>query len=160
MKKAISCVSLALLVLACGTAAMAQSIVGVWQLTEQKTSGSDAKTSKITQPSMYMFTKEHYSIIRVSSDKERPIIDSNTATADELRDVFVESFVANAGKYDIQRGELWFWPTVAKSPTVMMPGSHNSWSLKIRGNTMTITSKTANDYPVKDPITYTLKRVE
>ena len=43
-------------------------IEGVWRLDEQT---ADGKTKKITQPSMYLFTKKHYSIIYVSSDAPR-----------------------------------------------------------------------------------------
>lgn len=160
MKKVITSVALGLIVLCSLASVRAQSIVGVWQIVEEKTSGKDGRTRKITQPSMYFFTKKHYSIISVTSEAERPAIDAGTATAEELRNVYVDSFVANAGKYDIQRGEIWFWPSVAKNPTVMHAGSHSSWSMKLKGNTLTITSVMSNDYPVKDPVTYTLTRVE
>jgi hypothetical protein len=145
------------------SAAMAQSkgsnIEGVWRLDELTV---DGKTQKISQPSMFFFTKKHYSIIYVSSDAPRPISpDITKATADELRTIFVDSFVANAGAYDISKdGKISFWPKVAKSPLYMKDGNYNTSTFKITGNTMTMTTESANNYPVKSPMTSKLTRIE
>lgn len=140
--------------------ASAQSIVGVWKVTDEATAGPQAKTKKVTQPRMYFFTKKHYSIIAVTSDTERAAIDSDTASAEDLRNVFVDSFVANAGTYDYGSGKLSIWPTVAKNPTYMHGGTTATFLVKFKGKTMTITSETANNYPVKTPTTLTFTRVE
>jgi hypothetical protein len=75
---------------------------------------------------MYLFTKKHYSIIYVSSDAPRAILpDLSKATADELRSVFGNSFVANAGEYEIMKGgKITFSPKVAKSPLYMKDGNY------------------------------------
>jgi hypothetical protein len=147
-------------ILSLSVSAAAQSITGVWKVTEQTTTGDKAKTTSVTQPRMYFFTKQHYSIIAVTSDVERPMIDPATATADQLRDVFVDSFVANAGKYDYKAGKLSIWPSVAKNPGFMHAGLNATFLVKIKGKTMTLTSETSNTYPVKNPTTLTLTRVE
>jgi hypothetical protein len=141
-----------LITAALGISASAQSksgIQGVWKITEITTTGTNGATNKSPQPGMYIFTKTHYSIIYVSK-----------ATADELRNVFVDSFVANAGKYDVEKGKLHVWPMVAKSPSYMQSGQNATSSVKIVGNTMTITSEDLNGYPVKDPTTMKFTRVE
>ena len=145
-----------------GSSAMAQkksSVEGVWRLDEIT---ADGKTKQMTQPSMYLFTKKHYSIIYVSSDAPRPILaDLAKATADELRSVFGSSFVANAGAYEITKdGKISFWPKVAKSPLYMKDGNYSVSTFKITGNTMTIISESANGYPVKSPATSKLTRIE
>src|SRR6478672_5679352 len=93
-----------LFVLAC--AAGAQRIQGVWRLDSVTSTGTSAQTVKSTQPSMYMFTKGHYSIIHVNGDKPRSTDDPKNMTADQLRDVYVTSFVANAGTYEVKNGKL------------------------------------------------------
>ena len=146
-----------------GSSAIAQSkksrIEGVWRLDEMT---ADGKTEKLTQPSMYFFTKKHYSIIYVSSDAPRPILpDIAKATADELRAIYVDSFVANAGEYDISKdGKISFWPKVAKHPGYMRDGNYNTSTFKITGNTMTMTTESANNYPVKTPTTSKFTRIE
>ena len=131
----------------------------MWRLDEQTSAG---KTEKITQPSMYFFTKKHYSIIYVSSDAPRPILaDIATATADELRSVYVDSFIANAGTYDLTKGgKISFWPKVAKNPGYMRDGTYYTSTFKVSGNSMTMTSFEANGYPVKDPTTSKFTRIE
>ena len=145
-----------LIAIVLSSSAIAQSkksgIEGVWRLDEQTSAG---KTEKISQPSMYFFTKKYYSIIYVSSDAPRPILpDITKATADELRSVFVDSFIANAGTYEIMKGgKINFWPKVAKSPGYMRDGTYSTSTFKVSGTTMTMTSLEANGYPVKDPTT-------
>lgn len=149
-----------LMILMLATAAQAQSIVGVWKVTEETTTGEKGKTRAISQPSLFIFTKGHYSIMWITSDKERPIVDARTVSADELRSIYVDSFVANGGKYDYIRGMLSLWPSVAKSPSFMHGGSYVTHKVKITGKTMTMTSVESQGYPVRNPTTLKLTRVE
>jgi hypothetical protein len=138
-----------------------QKIQGVWSLTEVTTTGPNGSTVQVSQPSMYLFTKTHYSAIYVSSKEARPqIADLSKATADELRDVFVNSFVANAGTYEVKGGKLTMRPTVAKNPGFMQPGTFSTVSVKLDGNMMTLVSESTNTGPVTNPTTFKLKRVE
>ena len=43
--------------------AAAQDVAGAWRLDE--VTGADGKTAKFTNPNTYLFTKGHFSIIRV-----------------------------------------------------------------------------------------------
>ncbi len=148
-------------VLIFSVSASGQKIQGVWSLTEVTTTGPNGSTKQISQPSMYMFTKMHYSVIYVSSAEPRPqIADISKATADQLRDVFVNSFVANAGTYEVKGGKLTMRPSVAKSPGFMQPGNYTTMSLKTDGKTMTLISESSNNGPATNPTTFKLKRVE
>jgi hypothetical protein len=143
----------------CATAAaQSRSIQGVWKLNEQ---AGDGKTKVISQPSMYLFTKKHYSIIYVSADAPRPVVDDvSKMTADELRATFVTGFVANAGTYEMKGGKITFHPMVAKSPGVMQPGKWSTSSVTINGDSMTMVSEASETGPVKTPTTSKFTRIE
>jgi hypothetical protein len=153
---------LALLVVSMlSVAAAGQKVQGVWSLTEITTTGPNGSTRQITQPSLYIFTKTHYSVIYVASDGPRAqLADLSKATADELRDIFVTSFVANAGTYEVKGGKLTMRPSVAKNPGFMQPGAFNTLSVKGDANTMTLVSDSSNAGPATKPTTFKLKRVE
>jgi|ERR1043166_3102860 hypothetical protein len=158
--------ALVLIIAGLSISAIAQStssIQGVWQLTEVTMTGADGKaeTEKVTQPSMYLFTKSHYSIIYVASDKPREMMDDySKATKEQLMSIFVQSFVANAGTYEVKDWKLTVHPTVAKSPGYMKDGTWSTSLMKMSGNTMTLISDSSNSGPSKNPITYKLTRIE
>lgn len=134
---------------------------GVWQLTEITITGNGGMTMKVTQPSMYVFTKTHYSKIYVGSDKPRPVLDDySKATQEQLLSIFVEGFDANAGTYEVKAGKLTLHPIVAKSPSDMKEGTWSTYSMKISDNTITLTPENSNAGPSKKSITYKLTRVE
>ena len=140
--------------------AMGQKIEGVWVFTEITTTGPNGSTKQVSQPSMYIFTKKHYSIIRVTADAPRPEIDAATATAEDLRKVFVQDFVANAGTYELKGGKLTIRPMVAKGPGFMKPEVFATSSVKVEGGTMTMVSESTNTGPTQNPTTTKLRRVE
>lgn len=149
------------LVLSVSSFAQSRSIEGVWSITEITTTGTAGSTKQVSQPSMYLFTKKHYSIIYVSGDAPRPEMDDlSKATAEELRKVFVESFIANAGTYEMKAGKITLRPMVAKSPGFMKAGTFTTSSVKIDGNSMTLVSESSNNGPSANPSTVKLKRVE
>jgi hypothetical protein len=140
--------------------AQAQKIEGVWKITEVTTTGDGGSTKQATQPSMFLFTKKHYSIIYVSSDSPRDMSDPSKMNADQLRDVFIKSFVANAGTYDVKAGKITFHPVVAKSPGYMQSGNWVMQSFTISGNNLMLTSESTQAGPSKNPATFKLTRVE
>lgn len=157
MRRAAICVVLGLL-LCTAAAAQSRSIQGVWKLNDQTSGG---QTKVISQPSMYVFTKTHYSIIYVSSDTPRPVPDDvGKMTADELRATFVANFVANAGTYELKGGKLTMHPTVAKSPGFMQAGTWSRSAVTIKGNSMTMVTEATNNGPTQNPTTSKLTRIE
>jgi len=142
------------------TAAAQKSPEGVWRLTEVTATGADGGTRQATQPSLYLFTKKHYSITYVAGDKARTVADASTLSADELRSTFVDSFIANAGSYEYKGGKLTIHPIVAKSPGYMKDGTWTTYLVKMDGGTMTITSESTNSGPSANPTTFKLIRVE
>ena len=157
MKRGAMCVVLALF-LCISAAAQSRSIQGVWKLNEQTNGGT---TKVISQPSMYIFTKKHYSIIYVTTETPRAVVDDiSKLTADELRATFVAGFVANAGTYEFKGGKLTMHPMVAKSPALMQPGRWSTSAVTINGNSMTIVSEANDSGPSQNPTTSKFTRIE
>ena len=53
-------------------AASEPTLQGVWRVTEVTTTGPNASTNKSPQPSLYIFTPKHYSLMRVNGTTARP----------------------------------------------------------------------------------------
>lgn len=155
---------LALLVAMSGVSAFAQAktgLDGVWQLSEITMTGKGGFTMKVTQPSVYIFTKKYYSKTYIGSDKPRPVLDDySKATAEQLSSIFVDGFEASAGTYEVKDGKLTLHPTVAKSPTDMKEGTWSSYVFKVTGKTVELTPENSNTGPNKKPITFRLTAVE
>jgi len=135
-------------------------IEGVWQLTEITMTGG-GMTMKVRQPSVYIFTKTHYSKLYVASDKPRPVLDDySKATQEQLMSIFVDGFDANAGTYEVNAGTLTLHSIVAKSPSDMKEGTWSTYSMKISGDTITLTPEGANAGPPKKSVSFKLTRVE
>lgn len=135
-------------------------IPGVWQLLDVTTTGPDGSTSSSLQPNQYIFTKKHYSILSVTAKEPRPVTDTSKATADELRNVFVNGFVANAGAYEVKGDMITFRPHVAKSPSFMQEGNFTVSKFKLDGDVLTLVSHSNREGPVTNPTTVRLKRIE
>ena len=155
---------LSLLIAVLSVSAFAQSksgVEGVWQLTEITMPGI---TMKVTQPSVYIFTKKYYSKVYVGSDKPRPVLDDySKATNEQLLSIFWDGFDANAGTYELKTDKgtwLTLHPIVAKSPSDMKEGSWSSYTMKVTANTITLTPESSNTGPSKKSLSYTLTRIE
>ena len=140
--------------------AAAQAVAGAWRLDEVKTSGSDAKTSKFSQPNIYLFTKGHFSIIRIEGDKPRSTEDWGSMTREQVVDTFIKQFTASAGTFEMKGSSLTMKTTIAKSPGFMSRANWISYAVKIDGKTMTLTSTATNEGPIKNPQIMTLTRLD
>src|SRR5262245_40223925 len=135
-----SCVLVAMGTTAFASAPSNEPIEGVWRIDEIQTAGPNGSTFKVTQPSLYIFTKKHYSVIRVVGDSPRKrLADDRNATAQELLEVYVNAFIANAGTYELATGKLTTRPTIAKDPGTMVPGVFMRFVYQRAGNTLLLT---------------------
>jgi hypothetical protein len=140
------------------------SLQGVWRVTEVVSTGANASANKTPQPGLYIFTKQHYSIVSVGGTSPRATV---AAAKDPARLTDAEKlaryeawdlFTANAGTYKVSGGTLTTQPIVAKNPSVMGgPGATRAFT--IAGNTLTLIQKSAPDRPAAETRT-TLTRVE
>lgn len=137
-------------------------LTGVWRITRVQTKGGTPQTitGSEVQPSLFIFTGEHYSITQVVGSNPRPNLpaDPNNASPAELLAVY-GPFAANAGTYDIRGATLTLNMSVAKNPINMAPGPGNTMSFKVDGNTLTLTSLTTRNGAAPGTI-ITLTRVE
>lgn len=145
-------------------AASQPTLQGVWQVTEVTTTGKDASTNKSPQPSLYIYTAKHYSIVRVNGTKARPDLpeDPTKATAAQLLANWGPSgFAAQAGTYEVDGGKLTLRPIAARGTRPMAKGAFSTSSYKLDGKTLTITQERGfNGKPPENPTTWKLTRIE
>jgi len=140
--------------------AAAQSVAGAWRLDEIKTTGPEAKASKFSNPNIYLFTKGHWSIIRVEGDKPRSTDSWTTMTPEQVVDTYIKQFTASGGAYEVKGGTLTMKTTIAKNPGFMAREHWISYTVKVSGPTMTLTAAATNEGPIKNPQIMTLTRLE
>jgi hypothetical protein len=146
-------------------AASQETLQGVWRITEVTTTGPNASTNSSPQPSQYIFTPKHYSIIRVNGTTARPDLtldQEKTASAAQLVAVFGNNaLTAQSGTYEVASGKLTTRALVARGTGPMAPGAFTTSSYKLDGKTLTITQeRNAAGQPVSNPTTWKLTRIE
>jgi len=119
-------IAIAGLVLVATAFAADSPLVGAWQLEP----GQSARAG------LYLFTPKRYSMVLASTDRP-DIVDTNKATADELRTLW-GPMLANAGTYEISGDSIVIHPLVAKSPVVMKPGANEVYRFHVEGKSLTL----------------------
>jgi hypothetical protein len=126
--------------------------------------GANATTNKSPQPGLYIFTKQHYSIVSVGGTAPRKDFgaakdpDKLTDAEKMARYEAWDAFTANAGTYKVSATTLTTQPLVAKNPSVMAgPGATREF--KLEGKTLTLIQKSAAGQPASETRTI-LTRVE
>jgi hypothetical protein len=139
------------------------SIQGAWRVTERTITGAGASTNKSPQPAIHLFTKQHYSIVAVTSMAARKDF-GNAANPDKLTDAEKiarfdawDPFTGQSGTYRISGNSVTTNPSVAKNPSVM--GVAVTREFKIDGNTLTLVQKSAAGQPASVTTTR-LTRIE
>lgn len=161
-------IGLAAVLLIVGTAGLAiaqttPSIQGAWRITEITTTGDGAATNKSPQPSLYVFTKQHYSIITVTGTAPRKEFGSaaNPAKLTDAEKIARfdawDAFTANSGTYQVSGNTLTTKPVVAKSFVAMRTTATREF--KVDGNTLTLIQKSAAGQPASQTTTR-LTRIE
>ena len=140
--------------------AAAQKVAGAWRLDEIRSVTPGVPSGKFTNPNMYLFTKGSWSIIRVEGDKPRSMEPWAAMTQDQVVDTYVKQFSASAGTYEMKGGTLTMKTTIAKNPAYMARANWISYTVKIDGQTMTLTATATNEGPIKNPQIMTLTRVD
>lgn len=109
------------------------SVVGVWRVAAVTHPGG---VNSQPQPGLFIFTKAHFSIVRVVSELPRPALGNlNEATASELLAVLGNSsFSASSGTYTQAPGAITVRTIVAKLPVSMQPTSSSTFTVKWQGN--------------------------
>jgi hypothetical protein len=166
MRRSIGAAVVVLLVLGAwvNTQSQSPSIEGAWRVSEVVVTGANASTNKTPQPSLYLFTKKHYSIIAVTRTEPRKVFpaaaDPGKLTDAEKMARFEawDGITANSGTYEVKGNTLTTTPVVAKNPSAMQ-GRSQTREFKLEGSTLTLISKSAEGQPASETKT-TLTRVE
>jgi hypothetical protein len=102
----------------------AQTVRGVWKPVEvviSKGPNAGRHTTDV-QPGLLFLTDSHYSIMFVSGFAARPHLSAQPTDSERAR--AFESFIAQAGTYQLKDSILTRTPTVAKNPGVMVGQSY------------------------------------
>lgn len=143
-----------------GSSSRTPALEGAWQAVEVSVTGPGARTIRPLQPNLSIFTAKHYSHIDIHAAGPRPsLTDPAKASADELREAW-GPVVAEAGSYELARGSLLTRPVVAKNPASMANGAFTSYSYRIAGDTLWLTTQRTERGSVTNPPTIKLTRVE
>ena len=140
--------------------AAAQKVAGAWRLDEATMPGPEGKTAKFSNPNIYLFTKGHFSIIRIEGDKTRSTVPWLEMTRDQVIDTYIKQFTASGGTYEMRGDTLTMNTTIAKNPNIMTRGDWISYTVKINGQTMTLTATATNEGPIKNRMVMTLTRLD
>lgn len=145
-------------------AASQETLQGVWRITEVTRTGPNASKNSSPQPSQYIFTAKHYSIVRINATKARPDLPrdkESSATAAQLVAVYgFDALTAQSGTYEVAGGKLTTHAVVARGNGPMAKGAFSTSSYKLEGKTLTITSERNVAGPVANPTTWKLTRIE
>jgi hypothetical protein len=113
-------------------------VQGVWRLSETSSGSAPGKPVDAAEPGLYIFTKTHYSMVRVTAKRPDALPDFQKATGSEVAAVW-SAFQANSGTYEIKGATLILHPTIAKDPRVMRASTALSLSFKVDGGQLVLT---------------------
>jgi hypothetical protein len=116
-------------------AATGTAIEGAWRLAEFKPENGPA----IGDPaSLYIFTADHYSMAYALADSRPAFAKQDTPTDAEKAGAY-DSFITNAGTYDIADDTLVIHPIISKHPGYM-GGGEDKFLMRSSGDTLWLTS--------------------
>lgn len=115
---------------------------GVWKITEEVVTGANASSTTNPQPSLFIFTRTHYSMLRVASAQPRALFAAVEPT-DEEKVMAYDTFTANSGTYEVAGTTLTVHPIVAKNPN-FMAGGFDTYEFRVDGDTLSLTSKSTD----------------
>jgi len=117
-------------------------IEGVWKVAEIVVTGADASNVAKAQPGLFIFARGHYSILYIPGSEPRALFKAEEPTNDEKIAGF-DSFVGNAGTYEVTGSTLMIRPMVARFPN-FMAGGFSKYQFRIEGKTLWLTEKSSD----------------
>ena len=112
-------------------------LVGAWKVMEV----GDGKTapSSSPQPSLYIFSEQHYGFVRINGTSPLPAYPSNDKATDADKVAVFNALYLNAGTYTVSANMLTTKATVAKSAFAV--GGGNQYEFAMNGNTLLLTQR-------------------
>jgi hypothetical protein len=118
------------------------SLEGVWKVVEESFEGPNTSNTEHLQPGVLIFTKSHYSFIRVVGSKPRELFQTLIPTSDEKIRAF-DSFTASSGTYELNGTVVIMRPIVAKHPN-FMAGGWEKYEIRLEGDDLWLMAKSAD----------------
>lgn len=115
---------------------------GAWGIVSIGVTGSDSPTNLMVQPSVYLFGDKHYSMMRVTGNQPRTLAAADSVTDAEKLAAY-DSFIANAGTYEVADSTLTIHPLVARSPNFMSGGS-DKYHFRVSGDSLWLSNTGAD----------------
>jgi hypothetical protein len=135
-------VPLLLTVVSVGVQPPASSFEGVWKRVEESYAAPDTSWAiREPQPSLYIFTKRHYSMMYVLGARPRTLFAGPGPTGAEKVAAY-DRFRASAGTYELRGPLLIIHPVVARSPDYMAVKADTA-RYRLRGDTLLLTVRYA-----------------
>lgn len=142
MQRLIGMTSLGLFVLAVAvygqSSATRNPLMGAWRVTEIADASGPAITNP--QPGLYIFTREHYSFVRLNGTRPLPTYPSNDKATDADKVAVFNMLYLNSGTYTVTVNMLATKASVAKS-AFAIGGQGNQYEFTVSGNTLVLTQK-------------------
>ena len=115
-------------------------LVGAWRVTGI----ADANGAPITnpQPGLYIFTRQHYSFVRINGTRPLPDYPSNDKATDADKVAVFNALYLNSGTYTVTGNVIATKAMVAKSKFAI-GGAGNQYEFAVNGNNLTLTQKPA-----------------
>ena len=112
---------------------------GAWSVVSIRVTGPDSAANTTVQPSLYLFGDKHYSMMRITGNQPRALAAKDSFTDAEKLAAY-DSFLANAGTYEVADSTLTIHPVVARSPNFMSGGS-DKYHFRVSGDTLWLSNK-------------------
>jgi hypothetical protein len=81
-------------------------------------------------------------------------------TPDQAIDTYIKQFTASGGTYDMKGSTLTTKTTIAKNPAFRARANWISYTVKLNGQTMTLTATATNEGPIINPQIMMLTRLD
>ena len=117
------------------------SLQGVWKVADILVTGAGAYAAPAPQPGVFIFAKNHYSLIWIAGSTPRTLFKGQVPTSEEKVAAF-DSLAASAGTYEVNGSTVTFRFLVARSPNAAFIDEEFS----IEGNTLTLTWVSSNGH--------------
>lgn len=113
-------------------------LVGAWRVTEIADANGPPNTHP--QPGLYIFTRQHYSFVRINGARPLPDYPSNDKASDADKVAVFNALYLNSGTYTVTANMLATKAAVAKS-AFAIGGPGNQYEFTMNGNALVLTQK-------------------
>jgi hypothetical protein len=113
-------------------------LMGAWRVTE--ISDASGKPNTNPQPGLYIFTKGHYSFVRINGTMPLPDYPSNDKATDAQKVTVFNQLYMNTGTYTVTGNTLATKAMVAKSKFAI-GGNGNQYNFTLTGSNLVLTQQ-------------------